>query len=68
MASAKSATATFNPKGQNIDSIQKAVAQVLGLAGCSHCGRLALLHIDFVSDPPPDLGGLGVIQFEKQGF
>ncbi len=64
----KSATATFNLKGQNLDGVQKVVANILNMAGCTHCGRLALLRADFLGDPPPELAGAGVVQFEKQGF
>jgi hypothetical protein len=64
----KSATATFSFKGQNLDGVQKTVAQILNMAGCTHCGRLALLRADFLGDPPPELAAGGVVQFEKQGF
>jgi hypothetical protein len=66
--SKKSATATFSFKGQNIEGVQKVVTQILGMAGCTHCGRLAVLRVDFLGDPPPDLAAGGVVQFEKQGF
>jgi hypothetical protein len=64
---AKSATLTLNPGNQNLDSIQRLVAQVLGKAGCDHCGRIAVLKVDFLGDPPIEMGK-GVISFQTVGF
>jgi hypothetical protein len=65
---AKSATLTINPHNQNLESVHRLVAQVLGMAGCSHCGRIALLRVDFLGDPPPELSKEGVISVETTGF
>jgi hypothetical protein len=65
---AKSATLTINPHNQNIESVHRLVAQVLGRAGCSGCGRLALLKFDFHVDPLPELAKDGVIFAEMTGF
>jgi len=64
----KSATLTMNPHNQNLDMVQKLMAQVLGMAGCDHCGRIAYLKVDFLGDPPPDLARGGVISIQTQGF
>src|SRR5215475_11515621 len=54
--SGKSATVSINPHNQNLDSVHRIVAHILDMAGCRGCGRLALLRIDFLGDPPPELG------------
>ena len=64
----KSATVTINPHQQNVESVHRIVDHILNLAGCGKCGRLAILNVDFLSDPPPELGKEGVISLEKQGF
>jgi hypothetical protein len=65
----RSATLTFNPQGQTIKGVHTVVEQILGMAGCPQCGRLAVLKIDLLGDPPPDLlGKQGVINIDKQGF
>jgi hypothetical protein len=65
---AKSATLTLNPANQNLDGINRLMAQVLGKAGCDHCGRIAVLKVDFLGDPPTDMGKGGVISFQTVGF
>jgi hypothetical protein len=62
----KSATLTINPQNQNLESVL--LAHVLGLAGCPRCGRIALLKVDFLGDPPPDLSKEGVISAGLTGF
>ena len=64
----RSATATFNPQKQSLEAVHRVVGHILGLAGCGNCGRLALLKVDFLGDPGPDLSKDGVISFERQGF
>lgn len=64
----KSVTAIINPHNQNLESIHKIVGEILGMAGCGHCGRLGILRLDLVGDPSPELGKAGVISLEKQGF
>ena len=66
--SAKTATVTFNPHGQTIDNVQTVVKQILGRAGCPQCGRLALLKVDFGDPITDELGKLGVVGIDKQGF
>ena len=68
MSTAKSATASFNPQHQNIESLNRVVGRILNLAGCDHCGRVALLRVDFLSDPPPELGKEGVISLQATGL
>jgi hypothetical protein len=65
---AKSASIAFSTKGQEIEMIQRVVAQVLGMAGCQRCGRLANLSVEFLGDPPPDLAKEGVTSIATEGF
>jgi hypothetical protein len=65
---AKFASATLNPKDQNLETIHRIVAGILGRSGCPTCGRIAILHVDFISDPPSDLSKENVVSFETQGF
>ena len=64
---ARKAIASINPQNQNIETVHRIVAQILGLAGCGHCGRLAVLAIDFLGDPAPDLAKEGVISLQLEG-
>ena len=68
LSKGRSASVTINPHNQNLDSVHRLVGQILNMAGCSHCGRIAALKIDFLGDPPPELGKEGVISLEAQGF
>jgi len=67
-SSRKSATLTFTQRDQNIKGVHTVVEQILGMAGCPQCGRLALLRFDFGDPPPEALGKLGVVGFDKQGM
>jgi hypothetical protein len=58
----------MNPKGQNLEAIHRIVGTILRRAGCEGCGMIALLRVDFLSDPPQELGKDGVISFTQQGF
>jgi hypothetical protein len=51
-----------------MESLQSLVKKIGGLAGCDHCGRAAILRIDFLSDPAPDLAKDGVISINQEGF
>jgi hypothetical protein len=64
---AKYASATLNSKDQNREAIDRVVRDILGHGGCPTCGRIAVLRVDFVSDPPPDLAK-DVVSFETQGL
>jgi hypothetical protein len=64
----KSVTVTFNPHNQNLESLQRLVAQIVGIAGCKPCGRLAVLKIDFVVDPPPEFAKEGAISVQAEGL
>jgi hypothetical protein len=66
--SAKFASVTLNPHNQNLESVHGVVASILKMAGCGQCGRLANLHIDFLSDPPADLAKNGVISISQGGL
>jgi hypothetical protein len=65
---AKSATITFNPQNQNLDTVHKIVASIIGKTGCTTCGRLLNLQIQFQGDPGPDLAKQGVISVQTEGF
>ena len=54
-----------SPKKQNLDTVNKLVAQVLGRAGCDGCGRIAYIDVQFIVDPPErDLADLGAISMD----
>ncbi|HLK59686.1 MAG TPA: hypothetical protein VKU00_24205 [Chthonomonadaceae bacterium] len=61
-------TLTLNPQNQNLDTVHRVLANILNRAGCSHCGRLALLDIQFQGDPGPDLSKEGVVSVTTEGF
>ena len=65
---AKTASLTFNPQNQNLDTIHNLVAQIIGKSGCTHCGRLINLNFKFQGDPDPDFLRGGVISVETEGF
>jgi hypothetical protein len=58
---AKFTSVILNPKGQNLESVHRVVAAILGRAGCSTCGRAAVLRVDFLGDPLPEFGKENVI-------
>jgi hypothetical protein len=53
-----------SPRKQNIEMVNKLVAQVLGRAGCEGCGRIAYFDIHFLGDPEKDMAGLGAISVD----
>jgi len=65
---AKSATISFNPQNQNLDTIHKVVASIIGKTGCRTCGRLLNLQLQFQGDPGPDLTKEGVVSVHTEGF
>jgi len=64
----KLARISLNPQHQNLDMLNRIVANVLGRAGCGTCGRIAYLSVQFVGDPGPDLTKEGVISVQTEGF
>jgi hypothetical protein len=64
----KSVTVTLNTHNQRVESLQSLLKKVGGLVDCDHCGRMAILRIDFLSDPPPDLAKDGAISVMPEGF
>jgi hypothetical protein len=68
LQAAKSATLTINPQHQTLDNVQRLVAQIVGRAGCDHCGRIAVLKVDFLGDPPPEFARDGAISIHTVGF
>ena len=62
----KHAVATFNPHDQTIEHVQSAVASILGRGGCTRCGLIAVLSVEFQGDPPPDLNKVGVVSYVEQ--
>jgi hypothetical protein len=59
----RSATAVLSTHQQTADTVTHLVRTILGRAGCGMCGRLALLRLDFISDPPPEVAKAGVTSF-----
>ena len=59
---------TLNPHNQNLDTVHRIVASILGRAGCPQCGRIALLDVQFLGDPGPDLSKEGIISMHAEGF
>ena len=45
------ASATFDPKTATNKSIIGAVEHILKMAGCTDCGRLSRVRVDFVVNP-----------------
>ena len=66
--SGKSATVSINPHNQDLDSVNRIVAHILNLAGCGRCGRLALLRVEFLGDPPSALQRENVISVHTEGI
>jgi len=64
----KFASASMSSKGQTLDQVNQLVSDILRRGGCPNCGRIALLNIDFVSDPPGELGKLNVSSFSGGGL
>ena len=58
-------SATLNPHDQNLDGLQKLLAQIVNRGGCDRCGRIAYLHVDFLGDPPFEVPNAGVISFTE---
>jgi hypothetical protein len=67
MANAKRAVATINPHNQNLDTVQRLIGQILNMVGCGHCGRLSIVALQFLGDPPPEMQKEGVISLETTG-
>lgn len=61
-----STTVNINPHNQKLENVHRIVSSILGRAGCDHCGRVAVLRIDFVSDPGPDLAREGAISVRTE--
>lgn len=62
----KRAVASFNPHDQTIEHVQAAVASIVGRGGCTRCGLIAVLSVEFQGDPPPDLNKQGVVSYVEQ--
>jgi hypothetical protein len=62
----KSASLTLALENQNLESINRIVASIVGKSGCKTCGRLLNLDFQFQSDPGPDFSG--VVSVETEGF
>jgi hypothetical protein len=65
---AKSAKITLNPSNQNLDAINRIVANIIGKSGCNTCGRLINMEFQFQGDPAPDLAKEGIISVQTEGF
>ena len=64
----KFASAGLDPGGQNIERLQLVLAEMLKRGGCTGCGRIAFLGVEFYSDPPESLVKLGVNSLIEQGL
>lgn len=64
----KYASLLLNTEKQNIEAIQDILKRIAGMAGCEACGRMAFLHVHFLSDPVVELPREVVIDFEQQGL
>jgi len=64
----KSATVSLSGHNQTLDTLNHIVATIAGRGGCDKCGRIALLRVDYVVDPPADLAKQGVVSFQTEGF
>ncbi|MBZ5672681.1 MAG: hypothetical protein LAP61_00385 [Acidobacteriia bacterium] len=64
----KSATVSLSGHNQTLDTLNHIVATIAGRGGCDKCGRIALLRVEYVVDPPADLAKQGVISFQTEGF
>jgi hypothetical protein len=65
---AKYAQYALNTRDQSIDHVQQLVKHLAQAAGCSGCGRIALLRADFLSDPTEEEAKLGVTSVMSQGL
>jgi hypothetical protein len=65
---AKLAKLTLNPENQNVEQLQRIVTSILGRAGCSHCGRVLRLDLEFLGDPAELKNVTGVLSAETVGF
>lgn len=59
-----SVSVAMSTKKQNLDTVNKMVALILGRAGCDACGRIAYIHVNFLGDPDPDMEKLGAISVD----
>ncbi len=62
----KRAVATFNPHDQTIEHVQAAIASIVGRGGCTRCGLIAVLSVEFQGDPPTELNKQGVVSYVEQ--
>jgi hypothetical protein len=58
----------LDPRGQTSERVHAVVDEIFKVGGCLHCGRLAILHVDFISDPAPDFSKNGATSVQLQGF
>ena len=55
-AHASTATAVLDGHNQKVESIHRVLGAILGRGGCAMCGRIAVLHVEFASNPDPETG------------
>jgi hypothetical protein len=56
----RSVTLNLNTKEQSLESLGHVLARIGGLAGCTGCGRIAVLHADLLGDPEPSDQKIGI--------
>ena len=55
-AHAMTATAVFDGHNQKVEAIHRVLGTILGRGGCAMCGRIAVLQVQFASNPDPETG------------
>jgi hypothetical protein len=60
----QSAKLVLNTNEQKLESVQRVLATVLGRGGCPGCGRLAVLEVQFASNPDPTAGVISMTTVE----
>jgi len=68
MAGVKTASLTLAAQNQNIETVQRIVAGIIGKSGCNTCGRMIKLDMVFGGDPDPELAKSGVVSIQTEGF
>jgi hypothetical protein len=65
----KLAKLTLNPEHQTLEQIHRIVTAIIERAGCTPCGRLLRVDLEFLGDPAEIKRiGAGVIGVETHGI
>jgi hypothetical protein len=63
----KSASLHLSTHGQTPETLSNIIKNIVGRAGCDHCGLIAFMRLE-LSDPDPTLGKLGVVGAQFEGM